>query len=155
MHCNSHQRTATHTLILLPGRVSKVIYCNTLQHTATHCNTLQHTATRSLILLPGRLLKAIHCNTLHHAATHCNTLQHTAIHCNTLQHTPWFFFQVDSCRSFRKSLSHVASCSGMVSCDNKFLLQCVAVCCSVLQCVVVCCTVLQCVAGCCSVLQCE
>ena len=35
-----------------------------------------------------------------------------------------------------------------------FLLQCVAVCCSVLQCVAVCCSVLQCVAVCCSVLQC-
>jgi len=37
---------------------------------------------------------------------------------------------------------------------NTFLLQCVAVCCSVLQCVAVCCSVLQCVAVCCSVLQC-
>ena len=37
-----------------------IIYCNTLQLTATHCNTLQHTAT--------------HCITLQHTATHCNTL---------------------------------------------------------------------------------
>jgi len=36
-----------------------VMYCSTLQHTATHCNTLQHTAT--------------HFNTLQHTATHCNT----------------------------------------------------------------------------------
>jgi len=36
----------------------------------------------------------------------------------------------------------------------KYVLQCVAVCCSVLQCVAVCCSVLQCVAMCCSVLQC-
>jgi len=32
--------------------ITKVTYCNTLQHTAAHCNTLQHTAT--------------HCNALHH-----------------------------------------------------------------------------------------
>ena len=36
-----------------------------------------------------------------------------------------------------------------------YVLQCVAVCCSVLQCVAVCCSVLQCVAACCSVLQCQ
>jgi len=35
-----------------------------------------------------------------------------------------------------------------------YLLQCVAVCCSVLQCVAVRCSVLQCVAVCRSVLQC-
>jgi len=34
-----------------------------------------------------------------------------------------------------------------------FVLQCVAVCCSVLQCVAVCCSVLQCVAVCCSMVQ--
>jgi len=35
-----------------------------------------------------------------------------------------------------------------------FVLQCVAVCCSVLRCVAVCCSVVQCVAVCCSALQC-
>ena len=48
--------------------------------------------------------------------------------------------------------------------SERYVLQCVAVCCSVLQCVAVCCSVLQCVAVwwsvmqcvavCCSVLQC-
>ena len=33
--------------------------------------------------------------------------------------------------------------------DILYVLQCVAVCCSVLQCVAVCCSVLQCVAVCC------
>jgi len=37
---------------------------------------------------------------------------------------------------------------------DAYVLQRVAVCCSVLQCVAVCCSVLQCVAVCCSVLQC-
>jgi len=38
--------------------------------------------------------------------------------------------------------------------DDFFVLQCVAVCCSVLQCGAVWCSVVQCVAVCCSVLQC-
>jgi len=56
------------------GSLQLLVYCNTLQHTATHCNTLQYTAK--------------HYNTLQHTATHCNTLQQTTTHCaNTLQHT--------------------------------------------------------------------
>jgi len=39
-------------------------------------------------------------------------------------------------------------------CVDMFLVQCVAVCCSVLQCVAVCRSVLQCAAVCCSVLHC-
>jgi len=50
-----------------------VIYCNTLQHTATCPNALQHTST--------------HCNTLPRTATYCNTLQRAATHYNTLQYT--------------------------------------------------------------------
>ena len=68
-------------------------------------------------------------------------MQHTATHCNTLQHT------------------------ALLQRKDIFVLQCVAVCCSVLQCVAVRCTcahfsrypyvvVVQCVAVCCSVLQC-
>ena len=37
---------------------------------------------------------------------------------------------------------------------NRYVLQCVAMCCNVLQCVAMCCNVLQCVAMCCNVLQC-
>jgi len=44
----------------------------------------------------------------------------------------------------------VAVCCSVLQCA----LQCVAVCCNVLQCVAVCCSVLQCVAVCCSVRQC-
>jgi len=40
-----------------------------------------------------------------------------------------------------------------VCCSDSFVLQCVAVCCSVLQCVAVRCSGLQCVAVCCSVLH--
>ena len=47
---------------------------------------------------------------------------------------------------------------GLFLCDSRschsYVLQCVAVCCSVLQCVAVCCSVLQCVVLCCSVLYC-
>ena len=38
--------------------------------------------------------------------------------------------------------------------DSIWMVQCVAVCCSVLQCVAACGSVVQCVAVCCSVLQC-
>jgi len=37
--------------------------------------------------------------------------------------------------------------------DERWRMQCVAVCCSVVQCVALCCSVLQCVAACCSALQ--
>jgi len=39
----------------------------------------------------------------------------------------------------------------MCAYSHLYVLQCVAVCCSVLQCVTVCCSVLQCVTACCSV----
>jgi len=53
-------------------------------------------------------------------------------------------------------LMHVCAGRGPLSepvVARVFLLQCVAVCCSMLQCVAVCCSVLQCVVYC-SVLQC-
>ena len=52
---------------------------------------------------------------------------------------------------FRRALGY-ASESDVRNALAEFMLQCVAVCCSVLQCVAVCCSVLQCVAVCCSVL---
>jgi len=65
-HAATHCSILQHTAILLawPVVMSRVTYCNTLQHAGVYYNTLQHTAT--------------HCNTLQHTATHCNTLQHTA-----------------------------------------------------------------------------
>ena len=53
--------------------IRHIVYCNTLQHTATHCNTLQHTAT--------------HCNTLQHTATHC---QHIVYCVATIRMLPIF-----------------------------------------------------------------
>jgi len=47
--------------------------------------------------------------------------------------------------------SFVACPLSLYDLEMLFVLQCVAVCCSVLQCVAVCCRVLQCVAVCCSV----
>jgi len=52
-HCNTLQRTATHSVAdSITRRAHTATYCNILQHTAAHCNTLQHT-----------------CNTLQHSAT--------------------------------------------------------------------------------------
>ena len=50
-HCNTLQRTATHT----------VTRC---QHTAPHCNIVRITATSCSTM-------STHCNTLQHAATRC------------------------------------------------------------------------------------
>ena len=126
------------------------------------------------------------CDTLQHTATHCNTLQHTATHCNTLQHTatPWnkccvcvcvivcvcecvtcilcVCVHVSACMWNRPSkrppfvLQRVAVCCSVsqrvaVYCSVS---QCVAACRSVSQCAAVCCSVSQCVAVCCNVLQC-
>jgi len=52
---------------------------------------------------------------------------------------------------FRARTSCISSC--MTGKRYMYVLQCVAVCCSVLQCVAVCCSVLQCVAVCCSVFR--
>ena len=46
------------------------------------------------------------------------------------------------------------SCLVLINGNTNYVLQCVAVCCSVLQCVAVCCGVLQYVAVCCSELYC-
>jgi len=53
----THTYTHTHTHMY-------IIFCNTLQHTATHCITLHHTAS--------------HCTTLHHTAIHCQAPSCTA-----------------------------------------------------------------------------
>ena len=78
---------------------------------------------------------AAHCSTLQHNATQCSTLHHTATHCNTWCHKSPFHKQI-----FAKYLKVVlATLNGPLI----FVLQCVAVCCSMLQCVAVCCSVLQ------------
>ena len=51
-------------------------------------------------------------------------------------------------------LGHDATQLSPPTLSHRWVLQCVAVCCSVLQCVAVCCSVLQCAAACCSVLHC-
>jgi len=53
-------------------------------------------------------------------------------------------------------LQRIAVCCSVLQCAAVYcsVLQCIAVCCSVLQCVAVWCSVLQCVVACCSVLQC-
>ena len=82
-----------------------ILYCITVQHTATHCNTLQHTATHRNTMQHA----AAHCNTLQHAATHCNTLQHTAIHCNTLQHTATHCNTLQHSATHYNTLQHTAT----------------------------------------------
>jgi len=70
--------------------------------------------------------------------------------------------RIHICHMVHDHHSHAAVCSRVLQCNtlsprlpllDAFVLQCVAVCCSVLQCVAVCCSVLQCVAVRCSVLQ--
>jgi len=87
-----------------------VIYCNTLQHTATHCAPSDATNLHSVARVRTIETSVTHCNTLQHAATRCdtlrtveyhelalcrprahhsdfyNTLQHTSTPCNTLHH---------------------------------------------------------------------
>jgi len=78
---------------------------------------------------------ASHCNTMQHTTTHHNTLQHTASHCIALQHT------AIHCNP----MQHTAHCT---VCRSWYMLQYVAVCCSVLQYVAVCCSILQYLAVC-------
>jgi len=103
------QSTCSHlsACLLASTHVRRVMYDNTLQHTATHCNTasycnaLHYSAPRRR---RGAVLQhtATHCNALQHCNTatyyitllqesgealYCNTLQCTATHCNTLQRT--------------------------------------------------------------------
>ena len=159
---------------------------------------------RSLCLSPLIVATATHCNTLQHTATHCNTMQHAASHCNTLPHTVRQSTHIHKAIHKEASCTEepwkrapqenkcVAVCWSVLQCQKKplvleslerkrhsgrYVLQCVAVCCSVLQCVAVgcsvlqwaavccsakkrhistrvCCSVLRCTAVCCSVLQC-
>jgi len=95
-----------------------------LNHTATHCNTLQHIAT--------------HCNTLQHTATHWRSISLTATHYNKLLHTATGYgTQV---RPGPLLWSHL-----LLTPRWFYVLQYLAICCSVLQCVAVCCGALQCV----------
>jgi len=62
-----------------------IMYCNTLQYTATHCNTLQHTANEHIILIKTTAMfsTSMFFTSMFSAPnrpTHCNTLQHTATH---------------------------------------------------------------------------
>ena len=148
-HCNSLQLTATH--------------CNTLQHTATHCNTLQGTLCASSAT---------------HIHTHTNTLTHTHTPPNyvcmphlfaVIAHTAKLQISVAFIRvththahehthhqpAYERGLQCIAVCCFVLQCIAVYcsVLQCIAVCCFVLQCIAVYCSVLQCIAVCCSVLQ--
>ena len=198
-HCNTLQHTATHCNTLQ----YTATHCNTLQHTTTHCNTLQHTATHCNTLQQytcaenlrfretsassrcASAIRSAHCNTVQHTATHTH-----ATHCNTQCNTYCHIPAPKICVSERRAHLHAARaryaahssrhadtppqpvCSEGV---RTYVLQGVAVCCSVLQncvsrhadnppqpvcikgvrtyvlqCDAVCCGVLQCVAVCCS-----
>jgi len=82
-------------------------------------------------------------------------VQCVAVCCNMLQcvaSTPKETLTVNMHRDGKKRLySTVYMLQGVAVCCS--VLQCVAVCCSVLQRVAVCCSVFQCVAVCCSVLH--
>ena len=91
-HVLSHLTESCH----IYTRSITLLYCNTLQHSATLCNKLHHTHATFDRVMPYIYMwyhsfvmqhTATHCNTLQHTATHCNTLQHTATLCNKLQHT--------------------------------------------------------------------
>ena len=78
-------------------------------------------------------------------------LQYVAVRCSVLQY-------VAECCSVLQYVAYVAVCCSVLSrvrqIADRYLLQCVAVCCSMSQCVAACCSMLQHVAACCSVLQC-
>ena len=133
----------------LNGCRLQAVACNAVQRTATHCNTLQHTTA--------------HCNALQRTATHCNTLQHKLTFERFPQFTvpmqapssSWAGWagsapslyssrasaRDDDLRSVRgddDTRSVAGSMMGSVAGNGinaSFVLQCVAVCCSVLQCV--------------------
>jgi len=115
--------------MILFGLIYLLQWCwSVLQHVATHCsaprhtehcNTLQHAATC--------------CNTLHHTATHCAMLHHTAPCCNTLQHTATHCNTATRCNT----LHHILAQPKM----SRYVLQCIAVCCTMLHCVAACCRV--------------
>jgi len=114
-----------------------LLYCTTLQHTATHCNTLQHIIpeVRLGCFIRRALCGLLHCNTLQHTATHCitlypkkdqtasfaersvgcytshcNTLHHTATHCNALQQTASHLPKERSGRFIRRALCGLLHC---------------------------------------------
>ena len=106
-----------------------VMWCSTLQYTATHCSTLHHTAS--------------HCNTLQHTATHCNKLNTHSTRGSEWVQRASLMGQQHVTQSLAAALAHL----GLV---QVFVLQCVATCCSMPQCIALCCSVLHCVAVCCS-----
>ena len=90
----------------------------------------------------------------------CRGLQDVAVCCSCHVHGRSVCCSVLQCVAVCRNVSElqlVAECCVLhLACSSTlYVLQCVAVCCSVLQCVAVCCSVLQCVAVCCSVSQCE
>ena len=128
------------------------MHCNLLQHTTTHCNTLKYIC---LYRQRWRMIwtKSIitHCNKLQHNATHWNLLKHTATHCSTLQGTATHlivYVYTDNVGEWLEK-NHII----LHTCNHLYVLQFIAVCCSVLQRVVACCSVLQYVAVCCCVVR--
>ena len=128
-HCNTLQRLALQRLAvccsaLLPTHTCRHLETHTLSDTKTNYNTLHHNAT--------------HYNTLQHTATHCNTLQYTAIHCNTLQHTHTHSKHAPNHHvgpghiQIQPWRCSVHSPIATVMRVAVYVLQCVAVCCSVL-----------------------
>jgi len=91
-HCNTLQRTVTHTL----------------QHITTHCNTLQRTTTHALQHTATQQVGRINSVSLTHTHIHtCNTLQHTATRCNTrLTHTRLTHTKASLPHTHTLSLSH-------------------------------------------------
>jgi len=62
----------------------------------------------------------------------------------------WLFFSYEH-NTYKYLVMHMdVFCRPFTCSAHTYMLQCVAVCCSVLPCVAVCCRVLQCVAVCCS-----
>jgi len=100
-----------------------------LQCVARCCSVLQH------VRSARRLFNILRCSVLKCAAVCCSVLQCVAVGCSNLS------------RHLQNQNHQRQKCLKPV---GYFVLQCVAVCCSVLQCVAVCCSVLQCVAVCCS-----
>jgi len=141
-HCNTQQHNATHCNALQHMHLQNTdsthvvhgLHCNTLQHTATPRNTMQHTATNH--------------NTLQHSATHSNALQHTATHCSI--RITWKC-KFDPCcgqsqRSSRDTHTHTQGPHTYSQNNSLNFMYVYNVFCWVLQRVAMCCSVLQCIA---------
>jgi len=125
--------------------------CSVLHCIALYCTT--YTIPEACVAGCCRVLQRVaECLSETYDAVRCSTLQCTEVCCSTSQYVS-IFGMLTRC----VTASRTPYLRGVLQCvavsysmwhyvSVRYLVQCVAVCCSILQCVVACCSVLQCVA---------